>query len=84
MNRTDRYGSLLDRLLDPAVEFDDIDLSTVPPEDLIFILQALRGSILLSRGVAQELAVTLSDVVRYVEHSDDRLIVIGGGNNLIH
>ena len=84
MNNLDRYGPLLDKLFDPNVAFDDIDLTQVPPEDLLFILQAVRSNAMLKCGLAQELAGQLSDIQSFAEKTEGHLYVLGRPSPYVH
>jgi hypothetical protein len=81
---TDKLNALLDRLIDSTVLFDDIDLSAVAPEDLIFLLQAMRAWGFMGRGQVIELRETLSSIKTFVSHDQETLIFVGPSRPNIH
>lgn len=62
---SEKLKALLDRLFDPSVEFDDLDLSAVPAEDLVYLIQALRAWGFMSKGHALELSETLTEIDQF-------------------
>lgn len=80
----DKLNALLDRLIDSTVLFDDIDLSMVAPEDLVYLLQAVRAWGLMSRGVTSEVRQTLSDIQSLVQHDQETFIFVGPARPHIH
>jgi hypothetical protein len=80
----DKLLALLDRLMDSTVPFDDIDLSLVAPEDLIYLLQAVRAWGLMSRGVTGEVRQTLADIKQLVTHDQETFIFVGPARPYVH
>lgn len=79
-----KLQALLDRLFDPTIAFNDIDLSGVPSEDLIYIIQAVRAWGLMGKGHAAELSNTLSAIDQYTNRNVERTYIIAPGSHLIH
>jgi hypothetical protein len=80
----DKLLPLLDRLTDSTVPFDDIDLSMVAPEDLIYLLQAVRAWGLMSKGLVGEVKQTLTDIKTFVKHDQETLIFVGPARPRVH
>jgi len=84
---SDKIRALLDRLLDPTVKFDEIDLTSVAPEDMVYLLQGLRGWAFQSNSMAHELRGTLDAVTETTNSQlvgQDVIVFLAPSSNRIH
>ncbi len=77
--------SVVARLLDGSIEFDDLSLSLMPQDELVALLQALRGHCLRLAGMVKELSDQIQIVDAFARPKTKRaFIYIDRHSSIVH
>lgn len=66
---------MLDRLLDGIIEFDQLGLESMPQEDVLALLRAMRGHVLCLTSLIDELSEKMRAVEEFARPRTSRRLI---------